>query len=413
MATGFFAVADPQVSFDGARVLFSGLRESKGRWQIWEMQADGTNKRQITRCAQDCVRPAYLSGEEIVFTAVESRLARPVSYLVVAARDGSQPHRITFGPADFQLETVLRDGRIVASAPWPLLAGSETPGGRQLYTLRPDGTALESLRCDHHESTVEAAAEELDDGSIVFLLNPAPADAMGGHLFAISRGALRASALGPGNTIFWSARRLTADELLVARQRSANQGTPSRFDLFVFDLAANTIGAPVYSDPRSSSVQAVPLTPRPVPKRFWTTVSPQATEGDFVSLNSYLSADEPQGRISTPIAHVRVHILDPRKSLDHELGDASVEQDGSFYVAVPPDQPVRFELLDTNGKTIRSERSWIWARPGEQRGCAGCHADKALSPANHWPLTFKRSDTPTHLGNTARASTPGPGNAQP
>ena len=65
---------------------------------------------------------------------------------------------------------------------------------------------------------------------------------------------------------------------------------------------------------------------------------------------------------------------------------------------VPANQPVRFELLDANGQTIGAERSWIWTRPGEQRGCTGCHGDKAMAPDNRWPLTLKRFDTPTRSG---------------
>jgi len=75
-----------------------------------------------------------------------------------------------------------------------------------------------------------------------------------------------------------------------------------------------------------------------------------------------------------------------------------VEKDGSFYIAVPPDRPVRFELLDANGAVIRAQQSWIWSRPGEERGCVGCHENKAIAPENRWPLALKRFDTPTPLG---------------
>jgi hypothetical protein len=75
-----------------------------------------------------------------------------------------------------------------------------------------------------------------------------------------------------------------------------------------------------------------------------------------------------------------------------------VEKDGSFYVAVPANLPVRFQLLDAGGETIHEQRGWVWARPGEERGCAGCHESKALTPENRWPLALKRFDTPTPLG---------------
>jgi len=94
---------------------------------------------------------------------------------------------------------------------------------------------------------------------------------------------------------------------------------------------------------------------------------------------------------------VRVISLQSTGARERSLGEAPVEKDGSFYVEVPANQPVRFELLDANGQTIVAERSWIWTRPGEQRGCPGCHGDKALAPENRWPLTLKRFDTPTAL----------------
>ena len=95
---------------------------------------------------------------------------------------------------------------------------------------------------------------------------------------------------------------------------------------------------------------------------------------------------------------------DPGENQERILGQAPVEKDGSFYVEVPADQPVRFELLGASGKLLVAEKSWIWARPGEQRGCAGCHADKALAPENRWPMTLKRFDTPTHLDKNENAS---------
>ena len=404
----FFAAADPQISFDGTLVLFSGQKDSKATWQVWEMQADGSNKRQITHCANNCLRAAYLPDDQVVFTTVERGKVHPASYLAVSRSDGSQAHRITFGPADFQVETVLRDGRVLVSAPWPLAASKGASASRRFYTVRPDGSGLDSFRCDHLKPVIQTEGEELDDGSLVFVESSGAGNAKGGALFTIRRGAVHATALGPSDMLYWSARRFTPDSLLVTKSRSSPPGLPARFDLFVFDLGNNSLGEPIYSNPHSSSVQAVPVTATPLPKKFWSTLSLTAKEGYFVCLNSRLSAGAPDGQISAPIAQVRVRALDPKTGLDHELGNAPVEEDGSFYVAVPADQPIRFELLDSTGRTIRAEQSWVWARPGEQRGCPGCHVDKALSPANRWPLTFKRTDTPFHLGNTADAAAHSP-----
>ena len=96
---------------------------------------------------------------------------------------------------------------------------------------------------------------------------------------------------------------------------------------------------------------------------------------------------------------------------DIVLGEAPVEADGSFYVQIPANRAVRFVMLDERGRVVREEQSWIWTRPGEQRGCTGCHGDKALAPENRWPMVLRKQDPPTRLtggsGNTQTAESHG------
>lgn len=398
---GFFGAGDPQISFDGAKILYSGQQRPNERWQIWEMDADGSNKRQITHCSEDCLRPAYLAAGEIAITVEDStgRLLR--SYLAVAKTDGSEFHRITFGDAPFQLETVLRDGRIVASAPWPLVAGDKS-ATRILYTLRPDGTALESFRCNHSDASIQAQAEELSDGSLLFVRRSQAGATASGELAQIERGALHATTLSTQQSAFESARQIS-ERQLVAAKLSGN-GT-ARFELYLFDLKTGTTAARLRADPQLSSVQPVPIVARAIPKHYWDTLNAASSTGNFISLNSYSTADDSHGRIATTISRVRVFAVTPSGGQERALGDAPVEADGSFFVQVPANWPVRFALLDAKSHIIREEHSWIWTRPGEQRGCTGCHSDKAAAPENHWPQTLRRFDTPTALGDIDHGST--------
>ncbi|MGA7708724.1 MAG: hypothetical protein WCD77_13115, partial [Acidobacteriaceae bacterium] len=68
LTPGFFAAADPQVSFDGGRILFSAERAKGDFWQVWEVAADGSGLRQITHGAGDCLEPKYLPQNQIVYT---------------------------------------------------------------------------------------------------------------------------------------------------------------------------------------------------------------------------------------------------------------------------------------------------------------------------------------------------------
>jgi hypothetical protein len=404
LTSDFFSAADPQVSFDGTKVLFSGLKDRGGHWQVWEMSVDGSNRREVTNCQEDCLRAAYLPGDGIVYTVVKPKEGRQGSYLAVSKGDGSETRRITFGPGDFQVETVLSDGRILTSASWPLLARAEEAGSRLLYTVRPDGTGLESFRCDHLRPAVRGQAEELGDGAVVFIRNSAAKGTAGGELAQVRRDSSHNSTLGPVHSLFLSPHRWGEDGLVVARWIPALKETAGRFDLYSFDVKTESLGERIFGDARFSSLQAVLITPQPAPRLFWSTLKPDSKAGYFICLDSYSSTAGPKGRLSTPIAQVRVLAFEEPNDQERILGEAPVEKDGSFYIAVPADQPVRFELLDSNGQTISAQRSWIWTRPGEEQGCPGCHADKAIAPENRWPLTLRRFDTPTQLGTTNNAA---------
>jgi hypothetical protein len=313
------AVADPRPSFDGTHLLFAAQTGQQNHWQIFESSADGSNKRQITHCAGDCMQAEYLPGGQIVYTARQP--GSGASAIWVARLDGSDAgsdaHPVTFGPGNFQLVRVLRSGRLLLAANAPLMDAASKNPQRALYQMRPDGSGLYRLP--------QAVALRLAQPE-----QPA------------------APTLLPG--VF-----------------------PQRY-------AAH-----------------------PAPLLYPSILHLQSKTGRMLCLNAYQTMDATTGRIAGTIAQVRVLALgkDGRQRI---LGNAPVEQDGSFYLTVPADMPVRFALLDARGAVLHEQTSWIWARPKEDRGCAGCHENPAFAPENHWPLALKRFDTPTPVGAEAGIS---------
>ncbi len=59
-----------------------------------------------------------------------------------------------------------------------------------------------------------------------------------------------------------------------------------------------------------------------------------------------------------------------------------MSDDGSFYIRVPAETPIAFQLLDKKGMAVMTHRSWMWAMPKEARGCIGCHEDREMTPPN-------------------------------
>jgi hypothetical protein len=78
-------------------------------------------------------------------------------------------------------------------------------------------------------------------------------------------------------------------------------------------------------------------------------------------------------------------------------GIAPIESDGSFFVKVPGDKPIRFALLDQKGVVLRQERGWFYIRRGEQRICTGCHTGPERASENHVPAVLLRTTTPADL----------------
>ena len=93
------------------------------------------------------------------------------------------------------------------------------------------------------------------------------------------------------------------------------------------------------------------------------------------------------------------------------LGQTTVASDGSFYVEVPADRPIRMELLDAAGTRLRAEEHWFWMRPSEQRICVGCHAGPERAPENQVPAILNQTLKPVKMladhGRTSMTLRPG------
>ena len=91
--------------------------------------------------------------------------------------------------------------------------------------------------------------------------------------------------------------------------------------------------------------------------------------------------------------------------LPASLGDVPLEADGSFLVRLPADVPLALELLDGDGRVVARQRAPFWLRPGETRGCIGCHEDPDTSPPNVRPLAVAAEPVPlgvVPLGESSR-----------
>ncbi len=355
LAPELAASADATVSFDGRRVLFAGRQKPDDPWQIWEIALTGGGVRRLVSTREDAVTPFYLPADRIVYA---KRTASGFQ-IIRTGLDGSEPLQLTYGPGNHLICDVLRDGRILF----------ESDG--DLYLVYSDGSGVESYRCDHRSDRY--GARQLPSGDILFTA--------GGRLarFTSARAVQVDVPMPPGQYSGPVAETASGAWLVAFRSNAAEA-----FGLYTWKTALERL--------MPLGVQPVLVKARPVPKAHPSSLGDR-DGANLLCLNVYTSKLK---LAEGSVAAVRVRALDDGGS-PVVLGQAPVERDGSFYVNLPAERPVRFELLDRAGKSAAAEKNWFWARRGEQRVCVGCHAGPERAPENAVPQVLLRSTDPVKL----------------
>lgn len=376
-----FAVsADPSVSFDGEKVLFAGKAHASDRWQIWEIVVAGGARRRVTTFSEDCIRPFYLPDDRVVY-------ARKINgRFVVETKEltGNKTLDLTYTPSNSLPTDVLRDGRILFESSYPL--GLE--GNSEIYTVYSDGSGTESYRCDH--GAFRHAAKQQSSGDTVF------ATSHGLARFTSAR-AQQVSISGPEGEYAGDIADTAAGEWLMAWRPEAK----ASFRIVRWAPGKGDLKSVLVEEGRNV-VEPVLLAPRPTPNRHPSGLH-DWPNANLLCLSAYTSKFHiPAGAIHSVRLYTRDDSGHPRL-----LGTASVERDGSFFVQVPSEQPVQFELLDAAGNSVKRETGYFWMRRGEQRVCVGCHAGPETAPENTVPQILLKSTTPANLTGTSAQSTGG------
>jgi hypothetical protein len=377
LVTGFAITADPSVSFDGKHVLFSGKRDAKSPWQIWEVGVAGGEPRRVQTCSSDCIRPFYLPGERVVY----ARKVNARFVLETAPLRGGTALQLTYAPGSAVATDVLRDGRILFEATHPLGAGTAA----EIYTVYSDGSGVESYRCDHGGN--RQAGKQTASGDIVF----AKEKGLGRFTSALAH---QLDLESPGGEFGGEVAQVSADEYLVSWRPDAK----SQFSLQLLNERSGAFG-PFLSDASANLVQPALIEARPIPNLHPSGLH-DWTYANLLCLNAYTSKYQfADGSIKSMRLYTKAESGKPRL-----LGGSSVEPDGSFFLKVPADQPLQIELLNGSGNTLQRQQGWFWLRKGEQRICVGCHTGPERAPENAVPAVLVKSTTPVDLTESSQQS---------
>jgi hypothetical protein len=407
LTSDFRSAADPEVSFDGTKILFAGRREEGDPWCVWEMRADGSGVRRVTCGPGEARHPIYVPTmytlnptatdrwEQIAFVGTVPGETNevgvgPHTALYACTRDGERLRRLTYNlSSDFD-PAMLPDGRLVFAS-WQRHSLARGRLGRvALFSSQIDGVDLmifagdEGRRVKHMPACV-------GDRLVVFIEADRIEGDGGGSLASVSlRRNLHTyrSLSGPGDGLYHSPSRDPDGGVLVS-WRPEGEG----HSYGVYRLEPQTGERVVLlDDPAWHDVQAKALAPRPRPDDRSSSVQDADPEGGLYCIDVSISD---LGREVLPLGMARrLRVLEglPLEGDTHAppplaprrlLGEADLAADGSFHVTVPANVPIQLQLLDEDGLALRS-CGWIWVRNHEQRGCVGCHEDPERTPPNRF-----------------------------
>lgn len=177
-------VADPDVSYDGKRIVFAGYREADHAWRIFEVGADGGNLLQITTSnrsikdlaerygaaasrfqSYDDVDPCYLPDGRICFVSTRYPGVAPgnrgvATNLYVANAGGSDVHRITSERFGADTPAVDPSTGEIAYSRWWLTAREATPPSGGTSPSRPPAYYGPVTNPNNFSSTVLRGIED-------------------------------------------------------------------------------------------------------------------------------------------------------------------------------------------------------------------------------------------------------------
>ncbi len=415
LATGFESACDPDVSFDGQRVLFAGRREAGARWRIWEIGLDGGGLRAVTPENLDARQPIHVSTlftldspkpwYTLVFVGRDTTLneaGQPGTFSLYNLKlDGEELRRVTFNPNANVDPFQMWDGRVIYSAErHPAQPGAAAPHVG-IYAVHIEGADME-LYGGSRGRRIQRTPCATDNALIVFVESDAPAADGSGQLACVEERrphvTYRELTRAPG-FVYREPAPLPGGRVLVSR-RPAASGT---WGIGVLNTATGT-WEPVLDTGDQHEVQAVAAVSRKSPDGHSTVVETRFNTGTFYGLNCYDAEQRMASHLRTGMVQ-RVRFIEgiPAAGAPSEtaarpellpvhrrlVGEAPVEADGSFNVEVPADIPLLLQTLDERGMALAT-CGWIWVKPRENRGCIGCHEDPERIPENDYVLALRR-----------------------
>lgn len=405
---------DPDVSYDGKRILFAWKKSARGDdYHLYEMDFETRKVRQLTS-GQGVAdyEGVYLPDGNIMFSS--TRCFQNVDCWHVSVcnmylmnKDGKYMRRIGFDQVHSNYPQVHPESGLVTYTRWEYNdRGQIYP--QPLFQMYPNGahqteyygnnsyfpTAILHARGIPGTGKVLAilSGHHTHQRGKLAIIDPALGrqETSGVTLVAPVKklqGIIKIDQYGQDGDQWQYPYPLDAENYLVTFRPQGQKF----FGIYFMNIKGERVL--LASDPAVSCNQPVPLAPRPVPPRLNYPTDWRKKTGSYTIQDVYYGPGL-KGIARGTVKKIRVVTLDfmatdiGRKhgpstisdlaawDVKTVLGETPVYEDGSAAFEVPARRPVYFQAIDANGHVVQTMRSWSTLMPGEVFSCVGCHENK-------------------------------------
>jgi hypothetical protein len=393
-------IRDPQVHYDGRRIIFSYRKAGSGHFHLYEINADGTGLRQLTDGVYDDIEPTYMPDDSIIFCSGRCKRwvncwLTQVAVLHRCDADGTNIRPLSSNNEQENTPWPLPDGRVLYQR-WEYVDRSQVHY-HHLWTVNPDGTGQMIYYGNFHPGIVMIDAKPIPGTQkIVAVFSP-------GHGRKEHAGqiAIVTPKAGPDEP---------ASAQPVSKEKDFRDPYPFSEDCFLVAqgsglLVMNSRGqsAQLYRLPADLARAGVqcheprPLLARARERAIPSRIDPEQKTGRLVLTDVYngrrmegVKRGEIKKLLVLETLPMPIHYtggMEPLSyggtfTLERVLGTVPVEPDGSAYMEVPALRGLFFVALDENNNSVKRMQSFLTVMPGETTSCVGCHEQRTRTPIN-------------------------------
>ncbi|HBT75531.1 MAG TPA: hypothetical protein DEB39_01095 [Planctomycetaceae bacterium] len=393
------SIRDPQLHYDGNRIVFSYLPAGKRHFNLYEINLDGSGLRRITSGDWDDIEPSYTADGDIVFCSSRSKRwvqcwLTPVATVHRCGPNGENIRELSCNIEHDNTPWPLPDGRILYTR-WEYVDRSQVHY-HHLWTMNPDGTRQSVFYGNLRPGIVMIDAKPIP-GSGKIVASFSPGHGIREHYGRVTVVDPRFGPDNPDNAVSLTTHYEHADPWAFSEKHfmAARHG---RLELIDADGYEQTL----YALPEELKNAGYWIhEPRPVLRRepehrLADQTDPSETSGRLALVDIY-TGRKMEGVAPGSIKELLVLETLPEPihysggmdqisiggtfTLERIIGTVPVEPDGSAFMELPALRSFFFVAMDHGGNPVKRMHSFTSVMPGETTSCIGCHEERSATPA--------------------------------